>query len=177
MDAKNKESGLFESVWKQYTDANSYKQAIGLPEKVRQNENFFIGEQWIGVNAPDLDKPVMNILGRVVGYMVAMISSDAIGVSCELFNTPQTPENNALLRIVTSQVEQAIEDNDLNGMARDLLRNAAVDGDACLHLFFDPNAPTGQDAAGLVKCEIVPNTDVSFGNRQECDKEDRKSVV
>jgi len=51
---------------------------------VRQNENFYLGEQWQGLNAPDLDKPVLNFLKRVCSYLSALLVSDDIAVELEL---------------------------------------------------------------------------------------------
>lgn len=55
-----------EGVWNEYQNAVSYNQSIGLYENVKKNENFFLGRQWEGVNAPDLDKPVLNFYRPVM---------------------------------------------------------------------------------------------------------------
>ena len=65
----------------EYQRATAYKQRIGLYETVRQNENFFLGRQWEGVNAPDLEKPVNNIIRRIVTYAIAQIVSDDVSAS------------------------------------------------------------------------------------------------
>ena len=50
-------------LFREYRKGIEHKERIGLYETVRQNENFYLGKQWEGVNAPDLDKPVFNVLG------------------------------------------------------------------------------------------------------------------
>ena len=70
-----------EEVWSEYQKSLAYCQSIGLFETVQKNEDFFTGDQWKGVNAPDMDKPVANILKRPVSYLVASIMSDDIGIS------------------------------------------------------------------------------------------------
>jgi len=61
-------------------DGQTYNTGIDLYETVKQNENFYIGRQWEDVVAPDLEKPVLNFLKRVMTYFVAMIcSNDKIG--------------------------------------------------------------------------------------------------
>ena len=79
--------------------------AGGCNETVRQNENFFIGNQWEGVNAPDLDKPVINILKRVVSYFVSTLVSDDIGVNAEPFGGANTPEDKLFMKILPQQFE------------------------------------------------------------------------
>lgn len=72
-----------QEIWNEYEKGVSYNQSQGvnLYETVRQNENFFIGRQWEGVNAPDLEKPVINILKRVVSFFISTIASSA-GLVC-----------------------------------------------------------------------------------------------
>ena len=68
-------------IKKEYDDAVSFNTKIELYDNVKKNHNFYIGKQWEGVYAPDLDKPVMNFIKRVIGYQIAMLVSDDIGVS------------------------------------------------------------------------------------------------
>ena len=60
-------------IWHEYQKAVSYNRGIDLYDTVKKNENFFIGRQWEGLNAPDLAKPVINVLRRVVSYFISMI--------------------------------------------------------------------------------------------------------
>ena len=63
---KDDSKDLLKLYYKQYQKGLAYKHSIELYKRVEQNENFYIGRQWEGVNAPDLDKRLLNILGRVV---------------------------------------------------------------------------------------------------------------
>lgn len=67
-------------VWAEYQRGVDYNTAIDLYETVRVNRNFFLGKQWEGLHAPDLPKPVMNIMKRVISYQTSMITSDDVGV-------------------------------------------------------------------------------------------------
>lgn len=71
-----------QEIWKEYEKGIDYNNSIDLYETVRVNRNFFLGRQWEGLNAPDLPKPVMNIMKRVIAYQTSMITSDDI---CPLF--------------------------------------------------------------------------------------------
>ena len=80
--------GLFEGedkptvqvVWDFYEKAKQFNQAINLDDTVRVNENFFTGKQWEGVQANGLPTPVVNILKRVVGFVIATITTDNLKV-------------------------------------------------------------------------------------------------
>lgn len=164
-------------VWEQYQRGITQKNEIGLFDRVRENEGFYLGDQWEGVNAPGLEKPVLNFIGRVVDYQTAMLSSETIATSVSLFNRPEDEETQMLTRILSGQIDQFAEDTDLSGLCKDLLRSAAVDGDCCLHLYLDADAPTGQAAEGLVKCEEIENTSVTFGNPQSANVEKQPYLI
>lgn len=149
-----------EEIYQEYERGQSFNEAIDLYQNVRKNERFFIGNQWEGLNAPDLPKPVMNILKRVVSYFVAMLSSDDIAVSF----TPVNPDAEIFCSVLTNECERVIEKAKIKAKNRDLLRDAAVDGDCCLYLYFDPDVETYQDAKGDIRAEIVENINVYFGN-------------
>ena len=67
-------------------------------------------------------------------------------------------------QVVNGQFEALFEQNKVGKLVRDFMRNAAVDGDACLYCWFDPDAETGQTARGTIRTELIENTRVIFGN-------------
>lgn len=151
-----------EAVMEQYRRAVSYNSGVELYETVKQNENFFIGKQWEGVNAPDLDKPVINILKRVILFFVASIVSDDISTELSLFGGDH--EGEATLSLVRQEIDRIIEAQKIKDKNRLLIRNAAVDGDACLYFRFDPDAESMGPTPGDIEAEIIDNTNVYFGN-------------
>ena len=54
-----------DSVWQEYQKDVSFKEELNLFEKTKQHHNFFLGRQCEGLNAPDLEKPVLNFVKRV----------------------------------------------------------------------------------------------------------------
>ena len=149
-------------IWSEYNRAVSYNRGIELYDTVKKNENFFIGRQWEGLNAPDLAKPVINILRRVVSYFISMIVADDIGVAFTPFI--KSEEETKRANIWSREIEKVIELADIKNKSRDVIRNAAVDGDGVLYFYFDNEADGGSLSKGRIECEIVDNTDVLFGN-------------
>jgi hypothetical protein len=169
-----------QEIWEEYETGISYKQSIGnkgLYETVKQNENFFIGNQWEGVNAPDLDKPVINILKRVVAYFVSTIVSDDIGVNVEPFGGASDDEEKKMMSIISNQFDAIMENCGMTSKNRDAIRNAAVDGDACLYFYFNPDIKISNFAQGQIECEEIDNTNVHFGNPQLCDIQKQPYII
>lgn len=162
-------------IYSEYQKGVEYNQSIELYEKVRKNENFFVGNQWEGVDAPDLDKPVFNILKRVCNMFIAQIVSDDITASVSTF-TKKSGSDNAM-RILGDELKRAIEYSRAKHKNRRILRNACVDGDGCVYAYFNPSKKTGQKAKGLLELESVDNTNVIFANTATSDVQSQGYVI
>ncbi|MBR5485986.1 MAG: hypothetical protein IKV41_05695 [Oscillospiraceae bacterium] len=151
-----------ERIFKDYDKAVRYNQSIGLYERVKQNELFYIGRQWEGVNAPDLEKPTLNFIKRVVSYFIAMLVSDDIAVNF----TPahDSEENRTIAKVLSKQVEQVLEAQQVRAMNRNMLRDCAVDGDAGYYFYMDMNAFGSEQVKGSIAVESMDSTKVLFGN-------------
>ena len=153
------------SAWKLYEDSERFNSAIGLYDTVRVNENFYIGKQWEGVRSNGLPTPQFNFLKRVVGFIVATITTDDVKVTASpLSAAPGADELVEPARIVNREFEAITERNNIPALLREFTRNAAVDGDGCLYSWWDPDMETGQAARGGIRTEVIENTRVRFGN-------------
>jgi hypothetical protein len=150
------------TVWAEYQKGVSYKTQLGLYETVRQCEDFYAGDQWKGVNAPDLPKPTLNMLKRVVAYFNAMIVSDDVAIRFSPY-VPD-PSLDKTCALLSHELDRILESTKARAKHREALRNAAVDGDGCFYLWFDPEKETGQANRGDIAIETVENTCVHFGN-------------
>lgn len=166
-------------IWGEYERGVSYNQSDyrNLYDTVRTNENFFVGLQWEGVAAPDLDKPVLNILKRVVNYFISVIVSDDIAASIDVFGGAQDPQIQQLLDAVPIQVDQIIEQQKLKQKNRAALRDAAVDGDACIYFYLDPELNEMGTTSGSIVAELIDNTNCLFGNPQVQDAQKQPYII
>lgn len=156
-----------EDIFKEYEKGKDFKTSIDLYENVEKNQRFFIGDQWKGVNAPGLMKPVFNMIKRVVTFFIAMIVSDDIGVNLESFFEDE--ENELTTKIISKEIEKIIEKTKLKTKTRTSIKNCAVDGDTAMYVSFNPDIETGQDAQGDLELEIIDNTNIYFGNPYSSD--------
>ena len=156
-----------EEVQKRYEKCYAFNQQIGLYDRVHVNENFFIGNQWEGVEDNGLPTPVFNFLKQVVLFQVATISSDNMAIRCipmPSTNAMSESEMERVTDILNHQFEAIMENNRIVSIAREMLRNAAVDGDGCMYFYFDPTIENGQPVTGEIQAEVIENTRVHFGN-------------
>ena len=90
---------------------------------------------------------------RVISYQTSMITSDDVGVSFTPFR--KTRDAELIASVFASEVERVLEQAKIKELHRDAIRNASVDGDACLYLYFDPEVETGgrkQRATSAASC-------------------------
>lgn len=170
-----------DKIWREYQEGLAYKEGLDLFDTVQQCEDFFVGDQWKGCEAKDLDKPVMNILRRVVTFFVASIVSDDIGISLETFD--RDPAAQPVLRMLEDQLDQVMENAKLRAKLRQAIRDAAVDGDCCLHYWFDTEASQGRlkgnldETPGEIRAELLENYNVFFGNAQSPEVERQPWII
>ena len=145
-------------IWAEYEEGRRYKAAIGLYEDVETYEAFYTGDQWRGLNAPDLPKVQLNFLQRVVSMSVSKVVSEDFSVAFTPFRKDALSEFQA--RVLALETERAAEALDLRRVHRENVRDAAVDGDTCNYFWFDADAAGG----GAIRCETLENTGVFFGD-------------
>lgn len=162
-------------VWNEYEQGAMYDYAIDLYGTVEQNEDFFLGNQWRGVNAPDLQKPVLNILKRCVTFYIATIISDDIGT--ELIPFRETEGEKDLMRLWQNDIERIFEQDRTKAKMRQVIRNAAVDGDGILYWYWDDRVKTGTQLIGDIRSELVSGINVLFGNPYETDPQKQPYII
>lgn len=164
-------------VYREYSDAETFNESIKLRQTVEQNNNFYNGRQWEGVNAPHLDKPVDNIIRSAVNYYIAQIVSDDISTNFQFVGMDETT-GSQISDILQDEIIHIMEFTRAATKHRQLLRNEAVDGDMALYSYFDINIDTGdKDNPGMIQTEIVSNTNIYFGNPIEQEIENQPYVI
>ena len=164
-----------EAIKKEFTAGQDYKSSIDLYDNYALNEDFYIGNQWRGVDADDIPKIIVNGLGRVVGMQIAKIATNDWTIQFTDFES--SPENDAVAKMVAEQVDNVVERLNLKAKAKTALRNECVDGDACIFLDFDADADSGMNVPGMVTAEILENINVYFGNPYSRDVQSQPWII
>ena len=167
-----------EEIWREYEKGIGFNEQMNLYETVRRNEDFYIGKQWEGVQSNGLPTPVFNFIKRIVLFLVASTATDNIKINASPLADQANMSGEELEEIcgvVNAQFEALFEENKLGKLTRELMRNAAVDGDGCLYTYFDPD----DGPAGGIRTEVLENTRVLFGNpnQREVERQPRLILV
>lgn len=163
-------------IWGEYQSGIDFHTSINLYEEVELNQKFVNGDQWGDVIAPDIEKPVCNILSPAVDWYNAMLVSDDIAVSCDLDDT-DTLNKQAMESIVTMSVEDVFEQTKYKPKLRTYVRNAAIDGGAYKHWWYNTKKNQNEKYKGCIEMELVDNTNVIFGNPAEIEEQKQPYII
>lgn len=156
-----------EDIVRMFEKGYSFNQKIDLYDQVKVNEDFYIGNQWEGVQSNGLPTPTYNIFKQVINFHVATITSDNMAIQATpLPSTSQftTSQLERICDIINHQIAAIMENNNIVTKNREFLRNAAVAGSGCLHYYFDPSVDNGQLVKGEIRAEVLDSIRVLFGN-------------
>ncbi|MBP1553309.1 MAG: hypothetical protein J6B21_04060, partial [Oscillospiraceae bacterium] len=143
-------------IWHKYEKDRSYKNSINLYDRVKQQENFFIGRQWEGVKAPDLPKPVLNVVKRVTNYLISVLVVDDVGIAFRQYNEGEQ-QTNPIYRLLPKEVDRVLELIKFKSCLRHLLRDAAVDGDVGYYVRYNPGDSedaSSEKVTGCIEAEM-----------------------
>jgi len=150
-------------IWAQYQTGTDYLHRYEVYENVKTNEKFFEGRHWEGLaESNTMPKPVFNVLQRTGKYMVATIGSNDIAISITPFT--EIADDIERMKPVSKEIENIIEIARIKEASKLVIRNAFVDGSCYMLQSFDPKFETGQPMKGILKNQVVDNTNVYFGN-------------
>ncbi len=140
-------------ILQEYKKCTNYNLITDYYNKTAQRENFYLGNQWRGVHAPDLDKPVLNFVRRVAGFLTAMVASRELGVMISPYI--HTEENMKRADILNVRLGQVIENSKLKTRAYSAVQDGVVTGDGYLYWYYD---------GGKIKCSVLKGVNVLFAN-------------
>lgn len=152
-----------ESIWQEYTGSIEYDNGIEFDEEVKENRQFYIGNQWDGVNSGNLQKPVLNVVHLVGSHHIASIqSNDVSAVVTPFLSTDETMR--LMAKVVASEIDKQVELSRTKEKFRDTIQDGYVDGNSCMYLYSEINSSTDQLYKASIQTEVLDCTQVFFGN-------------
>ena len=166
-----------EQVWKEYDKTVTYKSAIELYDQCKTNQDFYNGNQWEGVNAPNIDKPVINILRSAVDYYVSNIVSDDIAVRCDLDDIEDETTKKALEYATSQGINKVFEQSKFKENTRNFIKDCAVNGDAYFHWWYDTTINLDSIHKGAINLELIDTVNIGFGDPAEQDEQKQPYIL
>ncbi len=132
-------------AWRQYEAGKAHKNRISLYSRVKQNEAFYRGEQWLSDEGEGLQRPVFNLVRRVVDYLVSSVACADIAIrysdeAAPFYGAEQRKQSDALLRTLEASTAYRWEKNGMDTLVYRLLTDAAISGDGALYCYWSPES-------------------------------------
>lgn len=167
--------------WELYEQGKKYNNAIIGPNDISYYDmidaslSFASGNQWRGVQAEDMPKPVFNFIKRAQTFFIASLTSSNATINFEKLEHVENEENEAV-EVINAEVKNILEKMKFENRLRDLLFDASTTGDGCLHFYFDPDKKSFS-GKGQICHEIVDGSNVMFGNANNPNVEDQPYII
>jgi hypothetical protein len=166
-----------DQIYTEYEAIQSYKSTLNLFETVKVNENFYLGDQWNGVNAPNIEKPVINILRQGIDYYVSNTVSDDISVQVVVPEDLAEDTKKAFEQVVSDEIDRILEDIKFKSKQREFIKNCSVDGDACNYFWNDTSKANEKYKYGRPNHELIDNTNIGFGDPTQPDEQKQPYII
>ena len=159
-------------VWGEYELCKNYNytEDVNLYDKVKLHNRFVTGDQWLGVKAPDIDKPVLNFLERTVMYEVALIVSNDIAAHVQDMVDPDGEEATAISKYMQEEIDRIFEERNIKSELRKNLKACAVDGDTAGYIYYNAEKER-------MEYERLENTSVLFANPTVADVQSQPYII
>ena len=170
-------------AWERFEAGRDYKRRIGLYQTVRENERFYRGDQWHGVDPCGLPTPVFNVIKRITDYMVSSVARQPVSVVYSDDSMPVTEmcENKKQLqrgiRLLNGNAAYRADKCKLEVLIRQALLDAAISGDGVFYCYWEPGTRTGQPHTGDIKTVLCDNTDLFVADVNSRDIQEQDYVM
>ena len=173
---------MITSTWKLYENGKDHKRRLGLYERVRENERFYRGDQWHGVNTENLPKPVFNVVRRVIDFLVCSVAADRYTISYTDEDLPFKGEGRLAqevgraLALVTRNAAYRWEKCRMDDLVYTLLQDAAISGDGVAYCYWDTEAESGR-YRGDIAVQTLDSVNLFVADMNRADIQSQEYVL
>ena len=170
-------------TWLQYEAGKDYKRRIGLYETVRQNERFYRGDQWHGITAENLPKPVFNIVRRIADYLTCTVAPGKLSIYYTGEKLPYIKDASLAEKIsratavLTSNAAYRWERGKMDSKLHRLISDAAISGDGVLYCYFNGDIDGEGEFVGDISTDVIYNTDIFVADVNCADIQSQEYII
>ena len=170
-------------TWLQYEAGKDYKRRIGLYETVRENERFYRGDQWHGVHAENLPKPVFNIVRRVADYLTSTITPGKVSIYYTSEKAPFVKDERLAEKIsratavLTDNAAYRWEKDKMDSKLYALVSDAAITGDGVAYCYFNGERGGEGEFIGDISTDVINSTDLFVADVNRADIQSQEYVI
>ena len=170
-------------TWLQYEAGKDYKRRIGLYSTIRENERFYRGEHWYGVNNCNLPKPVFNMVKRITDYLVCALTPEKISIRYLDENIPYVKDektklaSSKIVDILNANARYRWERSKMDSKLYSLCLDAAITGDGVLYSYWKNDDRGDGSYEGDIQTEIIDNANIFVADVNKNDIQGQDYII
>ena len=153
------------SIWVKYQKGKDFINEKALIQSTQKNWNFYLGNQWEGLQSGGEKMPMFNFIKPVVKYKVAVISQNKM--AARYIDPESRPEYKGICEALNKNFEKLWENGKFDVKSWNTVKGAAVVGDA--YLFWGNSDATDT--------QVLPNVNVLLGDEQQPDLQKQPYIL
>lgn len=166
MAKKNEDQKLQTDIWQKFELSKDYEDKKRLLQRTERNWNFFVGNQWKGLNSFGEELPVLNFIKTIVQYKISSVAQNAMtAYYSDMENRPEVSE---VYKNLNLYWRQCWEKSKMNEMCWRMLKSAAIQGDSYFYW---------HDGNTLEPPQIIPNTSIHFADENIDNIQDQPYII
>lgn len=180
---KSKNDDIVTDTWHQYEDGKAYKTRINLYDTVNENERFYRGDQWHGINANGLSTPVFNVIKRIINHLVNSVVSTEISVVYSDENIPYIPDGTKrdeirhTIKLLNQWLLYCWEKCKMDTLLMKSLFDAAISGDGVFYTYWDSSLYSGQSYTGDLAVSLIDNVNLFLADVNNADIQNQEYII
>ena len=152
-------------TWQAYEKGRDYLDQKALVAKTQRNWNFYLGEQWAGLQSGGEELPMFNFITPTIKYKVATVAQNRM--AAQYTDMYDRQEYEQLCEELGKDFMRMWEKSKMDDSAWKVVKYAAIEGDSYIY-WGNFSMEDGQ---------VLHTTQIMFGNEQEPDIQKQPYII
>ena len=153
-------------IWRKFEKCQDYADKKQLVSKTEKNWNFYIGNQWKGMNTNGETLPMLNFIKPVIKYMVSNVASATM--TARYKDMSNTKELEQVYQALNHYWVQSWEKSKMKEIIWRTLKSAAIQGDSYVYW---------ESGDTLKPPQVLANTDIFFADENTTEIQEQEFII
>jgi hypothetical protein len=173
--------------WKDYQAGIAFKHRIGLYKTVNENEQFYAGNHWEGVDSGPMPQLTFNLVEQIVNFFVSHVmgknltlqysADNAVNYALASGDRSRLEAMKKAAQQLTAYAKTTWNRLKMTSINQQGLLDAALSGDYILYHYWNEKLNTGGGVMGDMVVELIDNVNYFPGNTSEPRTNDEEGPV
>lgn len=162
-------------IWQLYEKGKDFLDQLNLVNNTTQNYRFYEGDHWNGLKSGGEKMPIVEIIKPVVDFKTTVLTQNSLQAVYRPMNYSLQGQAYEESQQICSSLGQYFDEywelNKMDSAVYDVIKDSLITGDSYMYLYYEDSNKRENGVAidGQVRQEMVSNTNIMFGDENQCD--------